>query len=442
MVGVGLTVRLVLAPISADPDLESFAEGSLGMLYGSPPYTTGLVYPPAWILLLNLIGQASASLSSAPALVQLVPSLTTLGGVAGVTGVPPGLASPLYAIVEKAPLIVFDVLTGAVLYQLILERTGERSRAQLAFGFWFLNPLVILESSVHGAFDVLPVFFTVLAVYFLPRGRFLTAGLSLGLAASLKLYPLFLLPLCAAALIRSGPRDVGSLLRRGASFGLGVVGMLALTSWPPILAAGFADRVVLETGGPFATLPPYFGGFGPWGFLTYPGLAGVEARFGAQAEWLVPLLAAFAVALLVLLAYRFARLPEPVHDVELWRSAALSSATILLAVPYAQPQYLLWVLPFLVLLTLVDRRDAAVLVVMTAVASAYVLLWIAGPYYSFLPWFYLPPHVPPAGVTTSLLAWFRLGTLIGFLTTVPAAGLLGYLLARHSSSRLATGAPA
>ncbi|MCI4319970.1 MAG: glycosyltransferase 87 family protein [Thermoplasmata archaeon] len=439
---MGLSARLLLAPITADPDLESFAEGSLGMLYGSPPYATGLVYPPGWILLLNLVGQGSASLSSASALLPLVPSLTTLGAVAGVTGVPPGLASPLYAVVEKAPLILFDVLTGALLYQLIIERTGERSRAQLAFGLWFLNPLVILESSVHGAFDVLPVFFTLLAVYCLPRGRFVTGGLSLGLAASLKLFPLLLLPLFAASLIRYGERGSAPLLRRGTAFAVGVVGVLGLTSWPPVLAAGFADRVILESGGPFTTLSTYYGGFGPWGVLTYPGLAGIESVVQAQSVWLLPALAVLAVAVLLLLAYRFGRLPGQLTEEQLWRSAALSSAAILLAVPYVQPQYLLWVLPFLVLLTVLDRRDALVLAAMTIIASAYVLLWIAGPYYSFLPWFYLPPHVPPAAVTASLLAGFKLGSLVGSLTTVPAAFLLGYLLARHASARPTAGASA
>jgi hypothetical protein len=393
------------------------------------------------VLVLTLVGRTAVEFSSAPSLVQIVPSLTTLGLVAGANGVPPGLASPGFAIVEKLPLFLFDLFTGAILYQMVLERTGRGSMAQVAFATWFLNPLVILESAVHGAFDVIPVFFSVLAIYCIPRGMVLTGGAALGLAASLKVFPLLLLPLFLALLIRTGERRLGPVLRREVVFGVGLAAGILVSSWPPTLFNGFVDRVITPQGGPLNVLPAYFGGFGPFAFLTLPGLGGVQATLAAHATGVFLALVLVALAVLLFLAYRLARGTGPVADSELWRMAGLSAMAVLLAFPYVQPQYLLWGLPFLVLLAVTSRKDAALLWAATAFASAYVLLSIAGPFYSFVPLYYLPPRMPSPGVLSSLLEWFRFAPWVGFLTTVPAVLLLALLLRRIALRPTSKGSP-
>ncbi|MCI4351270.1 MAG: hypothetical protein L3K15_07145 [Thermoplasmata archaeon] len=439
--GVGLFIRFVLAPISADPDLESFAEGSLGMYYGSPPYATGLVYPPAWVLLLNLIGRSTAAIASPGSLIQLLPALTMVGATSGVTGLPVGLASPLYSLVEKTPLFVFDALTGLILYQVVLERTGRLRPAQLVVVGWFLNPLVIVESAVHGAFDVLPVFFMALALYCVPRGQVLTAGAALGLAVSLKGFPLLLLPLFVVLVYRLGERNLNAAIRREGIFGIGVASTILATIWPPSLLEGFAERVVLPQGGPISALPTFYGGFGPWAFASYPGFSGVEVALGARTAIVVPLLIATAIAVVAFIAYRVARSAAALDEDRIWRAAALSTTAILLAVPYVQPQYLLWILPFYLVVVVLNRRDVALVWGITVLASLYALLAFAGPYSTILPLYFPPPHTPPPYVVQSLQSWPPFSSWVGFATTLPASALLGTLVLRLLRTPRSRGIP-
>ena len=92
----------------------------------------------------------------------------------------------------KLWLLPFDLAVGVLLAGLLRDH-----RQQIwALALWCLNPIMIYTTAVHGQFDAVPIFFTVLALWSARRQQYRWAAAALGLGAAVKLYPLlFVLPL-------------------------------------------------------------------------------------------------------------------------------------------------------------------------------------------------------------------------------------------------------
>ena len=89
----------------------------------------------------------------------------------------------------KLPYLFLDV----VLAYLLAGLFEDQRKKKLAFSLWMFNPLAIYVSFMMGQMDLLPTFFTVLSLYLFKKKRVFLSAIMLGLAASYKLYPLFLL---------------------------------------------------------------------------------------------------------------------------------------------------------------------------------------------------------------------------------------------------------
>lgn len=91
----------------------------------------------------------------------------------------------------KIPLVAANLLTGYLLYIISRDR-GERL-GLIHFAAFSLNPFILLESSGAGLHDGLAAFFSLLAFFTFSRRKRDLAALTLGLAISAKMYPIFLL---------------------------------------------------------------------------------------------------------------------------------------------------------------------------------------------------------------------------------------------------------
>jgi hypothetical protein len=90
-----------------------------------------------------------------------------------------------YMLILKIPYIFFDLYIGYILYKIYNRKT---------LLYWLFNPLSLYLIYILGNFDIVPVFFSVLAFYFLKKSRLTLTFVSLGIGFALKVYPLLFFP--------------------------------------------------------------------------------------------------------------------------------------------------------------------------------------------------------------------------------------------------------
>jgi Gpi18-like mannosyltransferase len=208
---IGLIARLAIAPFFAHPfDMnawyingEAFLNGGQNLLNYLVPYRYSFflfVFPGTWLFthLASFFPNFTIPISA------LDPRLNP-GSQWGISVIP-GL---LYDFLLKLPLIASDTLVALILFKIVNRESRDEKIAVLASALWFLNPLVIWVSSGWGMFDDIPTLFTVLALYFLSKGKFSVTALMLVLATVMKFYAIVLfVPLFIIVWRKSGLRGI------------------------------------------------------------------------------------------------------------------------------------------------------------------------------------------------------------------------------------------
>jgi len=105
----------------------------------------------------------------------------------------PNLRVFITLLIFKFPYLIFDL--GVAF--LISSFFDDKRKKFLAFFLWLLNPLSFYTSFMVGQFDIIPVFFTLLALKLAFLNKKYLAAICLGLGGGLKMFPLFFLPFLA-----------------------------------------------------------------------------------------------------------------------------------------------------------------------------------------------------------------------------------------------------
>jgi hypothetical protein len=88
--------------------------------------------------------------------------------------------------------LLFDLGAAYLLWRMYRY---DRHKANRVLVFWLFNPVILYNAYFHGQFDVVPVFFTVVALYLAGQQRPMWSAFFLGVSACYKNYAfLFLLP--------------------------------------------------------------------------------------------------------------------------------------------------------------------------------------------------------------------------------------------------------
>jgi len=245
-------------------------------------------------------------------------------------------------------LLLFDGATVAMLL-LLLRRLGLPSTAVIIYAW---SPLVVFEGVQAGHVEAAMIPLILLALLLRQTGSPVLAGVALGVAVLMKLYPAVLLP---------------AWWRRD--------------DWrfPAVTAAtvglGYLPYVAALGAGALGFLPEYLTSpedhnIGLRALLTYPfGFTGEVARGVAMAVLFVAL-----AATVVIIGRRAGQDPPG-----LWRASTLAVGSYLLLVPTAMhPWYVVWVVPFLCV-----RPSPAWLWFSGAVTLSYVAYVVAP---APLPW--------------------------------------------------------
>ena len=211
-------------------------------------------------------------------------------------------------LVMKLPILLFDFLTAFVL--ILLAPIGKK---RLAGALWLLNPFSIYAIYFFGQFDIIAAFLVLSSIYLWHKNKFAFAYGILGLAAAVKVFPLLLLPV----LLIYDPRSLTKKL-----LGSGTFALVFLICLAPIITSIIALKSVFLsnlTGGLFK--------------------ASIELGGGKS-------LPIFLVAYFLILAALFLNyIKKPAIE-----SVIFIILTLLLVLSDFHPQWMIWIMPLLVLL--------------------------------------------------------------------------------------------
>ncbi len=289
----------------------------------------------------------------------------------------------------KMLIAVVDGMISLLIYLVLLEQNIESKIAFLWSMLYALNPLVIYNSSFYGQIDSLPIGFSFIAALMAVNAkyRWLPLGaLMLGLAISIKTYPIMFLPF----LLWETIRRYGWKWNKIASV-MALVWTPMLLQLIPLLLAGQTEilsrllfHIFLQSG---------TGGLGHTGFLGvvkwigFPPIAGLTAHevdvpqsWGLIGALIKYVLTEYRLLLLTKLIFGAAYLLVVARGrrLNLISSMLLTLMMIFAFVGGFFAYYLMWPLPFA---TLLQKKLAIVYTI-----SGWLLIALAHPAINFLFW--------------------------------------------------------
>jgi Gpi18-like mannosyltransferase len=367
---------IALSVYSSQADLVTYFSSILTVEYSHHFYAYLLDYPPGWVEASSLLGWGYSLFFPAATIFQhpmFTPAVRALIGGTSLGLLP----APAFVVSEKLVLLAADLLAGFVIYQLVLERSKDAGWAKLSLAAWLFNPLVLFESAVHGAYDILPAAFAVIAFYLALHQRYLSGGAALGLGIWLKLFPVFFIPVLVVVLwqvVGRRPRDFMKATALAAG-GLGLV--TAAVLWPPGLVHAWLFSLPSGIGNAF-------GGLGIWSFLSISQFASLKLWLYVHISQVIYGLYVAVSILVVLVAWRLLRNKTAGPNSPATHHALIVSAIVApSAAATVHPQYLVWAVPFLAIV-LWERREYVIPYLGISVAVVvYELLIHAGPLYWF-----------------------------------------------------------
>jgi alpha-1,6-mannosyltransferase len=375
VLGFGLLFRVLMlpTPVYLSSDVYRYLWDGRIQLAGVNPYRL----PPAAPALAALRdGEIHPRINRPWAPTVYPPAAQWLFALAAVT-------APNSLVGWRVLLLGLDALAIVLLVHL-LRRLGAPDTAVLVYAW---SPLVVFEGVQAGHVDLAVIPLVLLALGWRQRGSSVRAGIALGLATLVKLYPAVLL----LAWWRRGdlrfPAAVAAAIALGyapyaATLGLGALGFL-----PEYLASHEDHNIGLRA------------------LMTFPfGLTGETPRAVAMAVL-------FAVMLVALVAIARARHPEPQGTSE---AAALAAGAYLLLVPTSMhPWYVMWMVPFLAI-----TRSPAWLYFSGAVSLSY-LKYVVEP--ALFPWWAWAAEYVPLYALLSIAGWRMVARRAAVSWPLPAA---------------------
>lgn len=248
----------------------------------------------------------------------------------------PGQASQsnsifLHSFLAKFPYLIFDLGIAFLLRALF----SDSRKKKFAFALWMLNPVAIYVTFMQGqTSDIGQVFFIVLALVLAYKNKNSFSLASLGLAASYKMFGLFLIPIAAFVLGKKLPERIKFLTLGFGVFLLTVLPFLGSPAFREIVFGSAASQKLF--------------------FMKLP-LTGAESIY----------IFIFIYALILLYAW-FGNFTKNA----LW----LSFLFVFLAffsVSHYHPQWFLWITPFFIILLALKQKFTSLVFMLF---SLYVFL--------------------------------------------------------------------
>ena len=243
---VGIAIRLTIGTFLTCPDdVNSWAVVIANYEAGGGLYDiAGYNYAPPWGYILAFASTIWESLGMGFMGAQVVGALPA-GLYADwlADDIVPGVG---FSLCVKCIFILSDIVAGYLVYWIVMNVTNNRSKAILGFSLWFLCSFVITSGSVQGMFDTVSATVTLLCIAMVLRNHYFIAGMMLGTATLLKLFPGFLI-FVLAAYVLARHREDGTSTRRLMEAASGAVVSVFILLLPQILAGDLSSAFAFLT---------------------------------------------------------------------------------------------------------------------------------------------------------------------------------------------------
>ncbi|HYK53150.1 MAG TPA: hypothetical protein VEV38_06440, partial [Candidatus Eremiobacteraceae bacterium] len=338
LLAAGAIVRIAVALLTTNSqDVALFgyfvAQGAQGHgLYDDP----GFSYPPVigylWLAagkLLALFGTPIA-VHAARLAPFAVPGLMSAE-----------LTTPIASLLIKLPAMIGDCALALVVDR-ACRRIGASDAARhfAVLAVW-LNPLVIFDSAVQASWDCTVPLAIIAAGIAALDGDAAASGAWLAAGALMKIVPISLAPLVAATLLRART-SIGRLALAIASGAVVVaIALVPVAAWGEIPALKDVLAGGSGTGG--------FGGFNAWAALDSNALASADRWMTIHGSLIATMADVISLAGIIAVALTFVRASNA--TLERFALAAVATLSIILiAAPYVQPGYVVWIVPLCAIL--------------------------------------------------------------------------------------------
>ena len=349
-------------------------------------------YPPLWLVCLLTIYPVYALISQPayPANVNILWQnmyVTNNPSEAYHSFIPENL--PLLDFLIKTPLIISDLLIGLLLFK-IIKKFGKEERAQRYLCMWIFNPYVIFISAVWGMFDSLPTLFTLLAVWLFLEEKYEKSAISLAVATLFKIYPIIFAPIFVLSYYKRGGKTVDAI-----KYFMVTLGLIFLVMF--LFNFCFALIFGQEPFNTSITLiwqlfkgrasPDWYGSNIFFGLTPLAVLSNVFKELKIEANIPIsPILLGFAI---VALLFKISR-EKNLNSIKLFSYIAAAHLIIYLTYTVVNEQYLVWVLPFLLVLS-AEKKEAKMELVYWIISVMSLLFIFA--HYRDLSYFISPYYV-------------------------------------------------
>jgi hypothetical protein len=384
LVGLALGVLVVAFAVAVRPvgsiggsDVTGYETYASKMLDGAMPYRDfRMEYPPGASLMFVL--PATRAVAG--------------GSTEGASWSPPNAAARRYYR-GFTSLVVLLVATMVVLTALTLRAMRRPARTVLLSLAVVASSPLLIGQVLPERFDVWPAALTAAALAASVREHYRLGGIMLGLGAAAKIYPVLLLPVLVIVVIRQrGLRE--AILVAGAAIGAACAVFLPFAiasfsgTWESLriqFAGGLqieslASSVLVMTGHAIEKLsalglprPSDFTTHGAGHGLIRIDLAGPGV---ATTKTVMNVLLAAVLCLVWVSVARSKRDPRE----DLLRYATATVATVLVLGTVLSPQYIVWLIP---LVPLVSGRRGTAAILSFVVAAALTNVWIPDKYFEY-----------------------------------------------------------
>lgn len=361
ILSVGLLIRIALIPLATyNYDIPFWATTIQHAQSGSGLYELqGYYYTPVWGYILGFFGMVANFLFGIPSYgIMGDPLIASTAADWNFYGIM--VAAPKFSIFIKAVITIFDILCGYLIYTIVRKFGYDEKKATLAFGLWFLCPIVIYTSAVHGTFDNISILFMLLTLLMLMDRRYFLAGVMFSLAAFTKYFPVYLIFILFIYILKTNKgRDA-----KIKSTILAVAGFVTatLTILIPQLIGGEISSVFGFVSGRVTYIDNMAESL--WSLITSNGF------------FVVLILQPFIFAILIFIAWKVYKMDDKTFRDSFMLMIMLSSAVIFLWTP--APTYLMVILPFLIYIvvtaeTPARKRYIIPLVLISITATLYAI---------------------------------------------------------------------